>query len=212
MTDSQSPPVDRRAQFLSIARRRFVLDGYARTPVSAIVREAGVAQGTFYLYFKGKQGLLTELRREVFRDYASTLLHEARRDCPADERLARVITAMVDAVARNLDLERVFRHAESAEDTLKVAREGRSRLARTAMTFLEEGADQGLFTVEDPANTAGLVVTLFDHILYETWVYAPGSIDSVLASSLRFVLLGVGVPPERVCALVSASASWRPLP
>lgn len=210
MTDSQSPPVDRRAQFLGIARRRFVADGYARTPVSAIVREAGVAQGTFYLYFKGKQGLLTELRREVFRDYASTLRREGHRDCPADERLARVVTAMVDAVARNLDLERVFRHAESAEDTLKVAREGRSRLALTAMAFLEEGAQQGIFHVDDPARTAGFVVTLFDHILYEAWVYEPASIDAVLASSLRFVLLGVGVPADRVAALVSASSAWRP--
>ncbi len=208
MTDSQSPPADRRAQLLQIARERFVVDGYARTPVSAIVREAGVAQGTFYLYFKGKQALLAELRREVFRDYAHTLATEARRDCPVDERLARVVTAM-DAVARNLDLERVFRHAESAEDTLKVAREGRSRLAEAAAVFLEDGVQSGVFTVSDARRTAGFVVTLFDHILYEAWVYEPASIDAVLAESLRFVLLGVGTAPHRVDTLVAASAHWR---
>ena len=212
MTDSQSPPASRRAQFLEIARRRFVADGHARTPVSAIVREAGVAQGTFYLYFKGKQALLAELRREVFRDYASTLVSEGARDCPADERLARVVTAMVDAVARNLDLERVFRHAESAEDTLRVAREGRHRLATTAISFLEEGAEQGIFAVHDHARTATFIVTFFDHILYEAWVYEPESIHAVLEASLRFVLLGVGVPTARVDALVAESRRWRPSP
>jgi len=174
------------------------------------VGEAGVAQGTFYLYFKGKQGLLTELRREVFRDYAQTLRREASRTCAADERLARVVTAMVDAVARNLDLERVFHHSESAEDTLKVAREGRSRLAQTAAMFLEEGSASGIFDVSDARRTAGFIVTLYDHILYEAWVYEPASIDVVLASSLRFVLLGVGVPSERVEVLVQASSAWRP--
>ncbi len=212
MTDSQSPASDRRTQFLQIARRRFVVDGYARTPVSAIVREAGVAQGTFYLYFKGKQGLLTELRREVFRDYARTLADEARRDCPADERLARVIVSMVDAVARNLDLERVFRHAESAEATLRVAREGRSRLGQTAAKFLEDGAENGVFNIKDAHRIAGFIVILFDHILYEAWVYEPGSIDRVLAESLRFVLMGVGVAPERVSSLVQASSHWRASP
>jgi len=210
MTDSQSPPAaDRRTQLLGIARRRFTADGYGKTPVSAIVREAGVAQGTFYLYFKNKQALLTELRREVFRDYVSTLRKQAARPCPADERLARVATAMVAAVSRNLDLERVFRLAESAEETLRVAREGRRRLAMVAEEFLQDGVDEGIFRVTDPHRTAGFVITLYDHILYEAWVYAPADIDAVHTASLRFVLQGVGVSPERVDALVAASAGWR---
>ena len=210
MTDSQSPPdSDRRTQLLGIARRRFVADGYGKTPVSSIVREAGVAQGTFYLYFKNKQALLTELRREVFRDYASTLNREAARDCPSDERLARVATAMVDAVARNLDLERVFKLAESAEETLRAAREGRNRLAGVAEKFIQDGRDKGLFRTSDPRRTAGFVITLYDHILYEAWVYAPHDIDAIHTASLRFVLQGVGVPPERVDALVAASVGWR---
>jgi len=186
-----------------------VAHGYGKTPVSAIVREAGVAQGTFYLYFKNKQALLTELRREVFRDYATTLRHEAARACPADERLARVATAMVDAVARNLDLERVFRLAESAEDTLKVAREGRGRLARVAEEFLQDGLDEGIFHVTDPHRTADFVITLYDHILYEAWVYAPDRIGETHTASLRFVLQGVGVAPERVDTLVAESHTWR---
>ena len=210
MTDSQSAPVsDRRSQLLGIARRRFVADGYGKTPVSAIVREAGVAQGTFYLYFKNKQALLTELRREVFRDYASTLHREATRDCPADERLARVCTAMVEAVARNLELERVFRLAESAEETLRVVREGRERLAGVAEQFIEVGRHTGLFRTADPRRTAGFVITLYDNILYEAWVYAPHDIDAIHTASLRFVLQGVGVAPERVDELVAASPGWR---
>ena len=115
-------------------------------------------------------------------------------------------------MARNLDLERVFRHAESAEDTLRVAREGRSRLGQTAAKFLEDGAANGVFNIEDARRIAGFIVILFDHILYEAWVYEPASIDRVLAESLRFVLMGVGVDPERVASLVQASSHWRASP
>lgn len=202
MTDSQSPPADRKRHLLEVARARFIADGYAATPVSAIVRDAGVAQGTFYLYFRSKQAVLAELRREVFRDYAHTLAAEAARACPADERLARVIVAMVGAVGRNLHLERVFRHAESAEDTLRVARQGRARLASTASSFIEEGVEQGLFMVADPATTASFVITLFDHILYEAHIYEPERLPAITQESLRFVLQATGVGAQRVCELV----------
>lgn len=216
MTDSQSPPdtaaggrAARRAHLLAVARRRFVADGYKKTPVSAIVREAGVAQGTFYLYFPNKQAVLAELRREVFRDYARTLGEAAALPLPADERFARLVVGMTTAVARNLDLERVFRHAESAEETLQAAREGRARLASTALAFIEDGVQQGVFAGPASLRIAGFVVTLFDNILYEAHVFEPGAVGEVVADSLRFVLRGMGVASERVEQLVTAHP-WPP--
>ena len=72
MTDSQSversPSAKaRRRQLLEVARRRFLEVGYAQTSVSAIVKEAGVAQGTFYLYFPSKEAVLVSLRGEVLK-------------------------------------------------------------------------------------------------------------------------------------------------
>lgn len=207
MTDNQSPGIDRRQQLLDVARKRFVRDGFAKTPVSAIVKAAGVAQGTFYLYFDNKQALITELRREVVRDYERTLRRIASIGAPVDETLARIVVAMADAVARNLDLERVFRQAESGEATLKAAREGRRRLARQAAELL--AADHSLAVV-DAERTASFVVTLFDHILYEALAYEPDAIDEVVAESLRFTLQGVGVAPERVAELLAQRHAFIP--
>jgi TetR/AcrR family fatty acid metabolism transcriptional regulator len=81
----------RRAQILDAAARVFAERGYHRTTVRHIAREAGIADGTMYLYFSGKQELLLALiaklgrvdeRRADFaamagmelRDFASTLL------------------------------------------------------------------------------------------------------------------------------------------
>jgi len=201
MTDNQSvQDSPRRQQLLAAARARFVRDGFANTPVSAIVRDAGVAQGTFYLYFDNKQALITELRREVVRDYEGTLRKIAAEGGPVDERLARIIVAMSAAVQRNLSLERVFREAESGESTLRAAREGRRRLAAQAAAML---AADGSLAVVDPERTAGFVVTLFDHILYEAHAYEPDAVDAVVAESLRFTLQGVGVAPQRVAELVA---------
>jgi AcrR family transcriptional regulator len=46
-----------RRRLLDIAIRRFAADGYRRTSVSDIAREAGVTPATTYAYFAGKEAL-----------------------------------------------------------------------------------------------------------------------------------------------------------
>lgn len=51
----------RRAQVLRHAKRIFARKGYHRTNVADIIERAGIARGTFYLYFENKKVLFEEL-------------------------------------------------------------------------------------------------------------------------------------------------------
>jgi AcrR family transcriptional regulator len=63
-----------RRRLLDIAIRRFANDGFRRTSVSDIAREAGVTPATTYAYFAGKEALF---EAAVDAD-AATLIEEAR--------------------------------------------------------------------------------------------------------------------------------------
>jgi AcrR family transcriptional regulator len=52
---------ERRAQILACARDVFARHGYHVATVDDIVSSAGVARGTFYLYFEDKRGVFSEL-------------------------------------------------------------------------------------------------------------------------------------------------------
>src|SRR3990172_3468124 len=56
----------RHSELLDAARAVFAKKGYHDTAVSDIVERAGVAKGTFYLYFKDKESVLMELIDELF--------------------------------------------------------------------------------------------------------------------------------------------------
>ena len=60
-----------RARILKAAESTFGTLGYHRAGISDITRDAGVAQGTFYNYFAGKEEILRELedvrQRSMFR-------------------------------------------------------------------------------------------------------------------------------------------------
>jgi AcrR family transcriptional regulator len=52
---------ERREQILSIARDVFARRGYHQTTIDEIVLQAGIARGTFYLYFEDKRAIFSEL-------------------------------------------------------------------------------------------------------------------------------------------------------
>ena len=69
---TESEPV-RRAQLLRAARKVFRAKGYDGASVSEIVREAGVAQGTFYLYFPSKRDAAVSLRDGLMETMAQAV-------------------------------------------------------------------------------------------------------------------------------------------
>ncbi len=54
-------PSEKRARILAAALKAFAKNGFYNTRVSEIASEAGVADGTIYLYFKNKDDLLISL-------------------------------------------------------------------------------------------------------------------------------------------------------
>jgi AcrR family transcriptional regulator len=63
----------RRKQILDAARTVFGDKGYESATISDIVKKAGVAQGTFYLYFESKKGVVVELAQQPMSDMADRL-------------------------------------------------------------------------------------------------------------------------------------------
>ena len=60
--DAAPPPVEgKRERILDAAIKVFAAEGFYNAKVSQIAHEAGVADGTIYLYFKSKDDLLISL-------------------------------------------------------------------------------------------------------------------------------------------------------
>ncbi|MFD0713789.1 TetR/AcrR family transcriptional regulator [Paenibacillus sp. GCM10027626] len=61
LKSSKEQDAGRRKQLMDIAVQLFAQKGYPNTKISDIVAAAGVAQGTFYWYFKSKQEIVIQL-------------------------------------------------------------------------------------------------------------------------------------------------------
>jgi AcrR family transcriptional regulator len=80
MTRKTKDPEVRRKELVDIAEKLFIKKGYEETPVSAIVKKAKVAQGTFYYYFDSKDDVLDAMVDKLLIEVTENLGSIVSRD------------------------------------------------------------------------------------------------------------------------------------
>jgi AcrR family transcriptional regulator len=80
---------ERRQQILVVARDLFAKRGYHQTTIDDIVVEAGVARGTFYLYFEDKRAIFSDLI-DRFASQLAVAIVRIVADDPANDVAAQV--------------------------------------------------------------------------------------------------------------------------
>ena len=194
----------RRRELVATAKRLFVERGFSQTSVSAIVREAGVAQGTFYLYFKSKQAVLPYLRAEILDNYLRALEESAAdRAARADARLVAGLARIHASMREQLPIIRVLREATSTEEIEQIWLEGRETLSKPLAQLIAAGRADRSFVVDDDRMAAHLALALLNDLLFESLVWQrPAAPAQTLCHATRFLLRGLGSSPARIDQLV----------
>ncbi len=94
----QGSELPKRERILAAAERIFARHGFFAARVSEIAKEAGVADGTIYLYFKSKDDLLICLFESRMKQ-VNELLRAAIADLPPVEQLRAFIHAYLQMIA-----------------------------------------------------------------------------------------------------------------
>ena len=103
------------AALLASAESVFGEQGYEQTSISAITRAAGVAQGTFYIYFPSKHAVFVKLIEEFQRGVRAHLAGAVRDLAPGAPRSVverRGLEAFFEYVIEHPSLYRVVKEAE----------------------------------------------------------------------------------------------------
>ncbi|HEX4718220.1 MAG TPA: TetR family transcriptional regulator [Thermoleophilaceae bacterium] len=101
---SRARAIDRRTQLLSAARTVFAKKGYEDATVSEIVQRAGVAQGTFYLYFPGKESLAGAFAELISERFAELAAEKTTRSRSFESALVRLFEAAYQVADENRDI------------------------------------------------------------------------------------------------------------
>src|ERR687891_1386191 len=151
---------DKREAILRAAISVFAHSGYFNSKVADIAREAGVADGTVYLYFKSKE----EILRSIFERNTSDAVRAGREELAKiedpREKLRRIARRHLERLGADRDLAVVFQ--VELRGTTKFMEEFSAAgfaeyLALIRSTF-EEGQRAGLFRADLNARVVAKVL------------------------------------------------------
>lgn len=160
-----------RAALVAAARTVFERDGFLDARITDIAKEAGVAAGSFYTYFDGKEEIFRAVVEDVQEDWLHPRLRERLGD---DDPLALIDAANRDyllAYKRNARLMALFEQVAQIDDEFRELRRKRGaafvrRNAKMIRRLQEDGrADPDL----DPLIAARALSGMVGRIAYSVY-------------------------------------------
>jgi TetR/AcrR family transcriptional regulator, fatty acid metabolism regulator protein len=191
---------DKRERILDAAERVFAQHGFFAARVSEIAKEAGVADGTIYLYFKSKDELLISLFESRMDRFNATLAAAIPKDGRPTEKLLAAIRTYFRLVRDERLVAEVLtiELRQSAKFMKEASNPKFGDLLRMLAGFVAEGQQAGELTADVPAPiVARMIFGILDELAL-AWLLQRGEkFDIVRAADWVGALVTRGLENRR---------------
>jgi AcrR family transcriptional regulator len=183
----------RRQELIEAAVAVFSTKGVSASSVDDIVRAAGVAKGTFYLYFTTKDDAVNAVASsmvEAVAERIETTATDATRS-PVERLLAfGVGVREVGDEPYEREVIEIFHRPQNRALHDRIGELAISRLSPAVAAIIADGIEQGQFQDQDPRHAAAFVMACFSSL--HDVVAAPTELPSAVEELNAFVLRGLG--------------------
>lgn len=177
---------DRRSELLSAARAVFARKGFEDATVAEIVSRAGVAQGTFYLYFPGKDSLAGAFAQTLAERFAELAEERTARSRSFETALARVFEAAYVVAEEYRDVFQVANRGLELVDDMDEWLERTAQSREWLEQFLRHWQQQGAIDRRiRPAVTARVLRDSLDRAAKAFILFGDRNYGRELAEMLR---------------------------
>ena len=188
---------ERRQELIGAALKVFASTGVAATSVDDIVRAAGVAKGTFYLYFDTKDDIVTAVAERMIEGVGEQMdAGMADRDLSPVERILAVgrATRQIGGAPHERDLIEAFHRPENRAIHDRLGESARERMKPTMSAIIADGIETGVFRQQDAERAAAFVLACFS-IMHDV-ISGPADVPVAIGELDAFVLRGLGYEGE----------------
>ncbi|MCY9091781.1 TetR family transcriptional regulator [Bacillus mojavensis] len=182
-------------QIIDAAVEVIAENGYHQSQVSKIAKQAGVADGTIYLYFKNKEDILISLFKEKMGQFIERMEEDIKEKATAKEKLALVISKHFSLLAGDHNLA-IVTQLELRQSNLEL-RQKINEILKGYLNILDSILTEGIKSGE---LKEGLDVRLARQMIFgtidetvTTWVMNDQKYDLAALSDSVLELLVSGI-------------------
>ena len=143
---------DKRNAILDAATRLFAERGLTAAPTSGISKQAGVAEGTLFTYFKTKDDLINALYRQIKLELADAMMSDFPRKKNIRTRLRHVWDRYVNWGIANPNQRKVLAQLTVSEALTKESRDTGSAPFVEFQVMIRDAIEQRVFRNDVPVD------------------------------------------------------------
>jgi AcrR family transcriptional regulator len=159
---------ERRAQILTLAKKKFERFGFNKTTVDEIAKDANISKRTLYQEFENKEKILEELLMFEALSVRKAILNQINKIIDPTEKLQTFIRLALKYLDQNPFIVGVL-HDESGffkpflQDKPHIIETG---IEEIFVNILKEGIDKGIFRKMDEKIVGHCILLLFKSLTY----------------------------------------------
>lgn len=196
-------PPDKRQQILTVAAMLFARQGYHKTTVTDIAREAEVAQGTVYLYFDSKKAIFSALVDQTLELFTEVQLEGMRmRELQTLQQLKdglpRMYRHVLGIFADNPTLVRLmFTEVRGADSEIEAKLAAfYERVVQDLAMSIQIGITKGFFRPDvNPKLAAHCLIGIMERFANLVLAQPEADLDAMAHEIAQFELTGIAIPP-----------------
>jgi len=160
LSNVRSAVGDKREAILRAAISVFAHNGYFNSKVADIAREAGVADGTVYLYFKSKEDILHSIFDRSVEEALDAARNQVKQVSDPREKLRQIALLHLERLGADRDLAVVFQVElrGSTKFMEEFSAAGFAEYLQLIRATFEEGQRAGMFRADLNAKVVSKVL------------------------------------------------------
>lgn len=158
MTTQHLNAAVRQEQILDAARRLFLTKGYEATTIEDVLTAVGIAKGTLYHHFPGKEAILDAIVLRTVDAIVQRAQAAADGPQPATTRFLAVVGA-ARAPQEDIELAQQIRATGNLRLHVLAMTETWTRLVPILTRLVEEGAAAGELSTTDPRGSVEVILS-----------------------------------------------------
>lgn len=171
--------------------------GIEKTKVSDIVKQAGIAQGTFYIYFSSKLSVMPSIAQVMVEKMLVGIKDKVDKNEPFVNQLMNVIDVVFSITKEYREIDALIYAGLASAEFLQEWETIYSPYYAWMSQFLSDAKAAGILRESiDPDQTAVLLIGLIESVAEQTYLYSYGDKDMAeikKQAALEFSLYGLGV-------------------
>lgn len=164
--------MNKKEKIVQSAIQVFTENGVEKTTVSHIVKAAGIAQGTFYLYFPSKLSLMPAIAEVMVQLTLKSVIEAVEETASFEEQMEQFVDAIFAVNKEHHEIQAMIYSGLASTEHLKEWESVYAPMYQWVSTIVEKGQKTGAIRTDShPDQLAKLIIGLTESAAEQIYLY-----------------------------------------